>query len=59
MCNKEQKGTVEILAEGCGCIMAPDMLEKMYAENEEENEEKADTAQTESEQVINCDFYKL
>lgn len=52
MCSKEQKSTVEILAEGCGRI-------KAY---EEENEEKEDAAQTESDQtqaVINCDFYKL
>ena len=56
MCSKEQKGTVEILAEGCGYIDA----------HEEEKEEKEDEAQTESEQsqsvinvVINSDVYKM
>lgn len=56
MCSKEQKSTVEILAEGCGYIHA-------YEEkNKEDNEEKEDVMQTESEQtqsVINCDFYEL
>lgn len=52
MCSKEQKSTVEILAEGCGRI-------KAY---EEENEEKKDAEQPKSDPtqaVINCDFYKL
>ena len=55
MCSKEQKGTVEILAEDCGYIHA-----------HEEEEEKEDAAQTESEQsqsvinvVINSDVYKM
>ncbi|MCM1425803.1 MAG: hypothetical protein NC118_04290 [Eubacterium sp.] len=55
MCGKEQKGTVEALAEDCSYIHAQE-------EYEEENQEKEDAAQTASEQnqiVITCDFYKL
>lgn len=49
MCSKEQRSAVEMVAENCGYIHA----------HEEEKEEKEDTAQSGSEQVINCDFYKL